>query len=142
MKNDMKKQQTIVNDRHRFKFYDKSIGFMGEVKSMSVLDNWAMVRFSYANEETPDDEVNLSDGILLQCTGLKDKNAELIYEGDIYQWDWDVNLKNNVVFVSGCFGHLNKLGTYGDYFVAINKARASRMKVIGNIYENPELIKK
>lgn len=70
---------------------------------------------------------------LMQYTGLKDKNGIEIYEGDILnvsnensKWDW----KEVVIFHNGCFMN-------GDDDLLINLN--FRSKVIGNIYENPEL---
>ena len=74
--------------------------------------------------------------ILMQCTGLKDKNGKLIYEGDIvkidgygitgvYEMRWcDVTAKFVVnIYEEDCFEHSQSV-----------------MEVIGNIYENKELL--
>lgn len=81
--------------------------------------------------------------IFMQYTGMKDKKGKEIYDGDIICWSCG-NFKENVVvfwddehlrwsihrienkFAIGC------LYEYSD---------SSEIEVIGNIYENPELLK-
>ena len=84
------------------------------------------------------------DIILLQFTGLKDKSGKEIYEGDILGISgvsgvsWEVNWDNTktdlpVGFVFGSFGM--KANTPQHLHPDINK-----LKIIGNIYENSELL--
>lgn len=85
----------------------------------------------------PTDSSNgfLDSHILLQFTGLKDKNGKEIYEGDLMK-------------IEGDFITIEWMGTiYGQGFVMHHKERGNRSgewgkgEIIGNIYENPELIK-
>ncbi|NWK12995.1 YopX family protein [Clostridium cadaveris] len=86
---------------------------------------------------------------LLQYTGLKDKNGKEIYEGDILLLE--KGTKRTVLSVPGGFAieslddDLNKYGK--EIFVPIeglsdeqNASFIKSTKVIGNIYENPELL--
>ena len=82
----------------------------------------------------------LDEKTLRQYTGLKDKNGKEIYEGDIVERTKDLikgKIEYNriegrfVICVSKLFRNYN-LGLEADMIV----------EVIGNIYENPELLKK
>ena len=103
-----------------------------------------------------------SEGIeIMQFTGLKDKNGKEIYEGDILkQGEGEHETLIEVrfgtgTFDSGCYGFTGFYGVYvkvgfgggfkkGDLcedMDEITKEECDRREVIGNIYENQELLK-
>jgi len=68
-------------------------------------------------------------------TGLRDKNGKEIYEGDIARGRY-----NNwiISFESGCFQ--GKQSNCVSHLVPICNMASEMIEVIGNIYENPELL--
>jgi hypothetical protein len=66
--------------------------------------------------------------VLMQFTGLHDKNGKEIYEGDILSWG--AGDKSVVKWEFGGF-------LAGGRFQEISYEKS---KIIGNIYENPELL--
>lgn len=73
---------------------------------------------------------------IMQFTGLKDKNGKEIYEGDIFQDEEDGSCE--FVEWDNDFGGWSTQAWYsvGEFTQAID-----HLEVIGNIYENPELLK-
>lgn len=81
---------------------------------------------------------------IMQCTGMKDKNGKLIYEGDIIQIPDDYDTygmfageKREIYFNEGGFRlkpkwNKNSRGNWLE--------DTKDFEVIGNIYENPELL--
>lgn len=154
----------------KFRAYDKENRTMHEVIELNFNQNGLIDgvlkkragRF-YFNKRTLVDGTNIDDVVLMQYTGLKDKNGKEIYEGDVIEFVWEEH---------SCWGDE---GTYKGYVqhddggyevVYINRKEYTLTKdgykhpnsksdelqsfirwtdevnceVIGNIYENPELL--
>ena len=79
-----------------------------------------------------------------QFTGLKDKNGQWIYEGDILKWDKD-GLLYVVKFWAGMFYASVKEcndGIFGGFPLhALTEHEDRKCEIVGNIYDNPELLK-
>lgn len=70
--------------------------------------------------------------ILMQYTGLKDRNGKEIYEGDLVKnngYIWEVTWKDGAVYIE------NKTGK-GVWWIG---GESKYCEVIGSVYENPEL---
>jgi hypothetical protein len=70
---------------------------------------------------------------LMQYTGLKDKNGKEIYESDLVRWEDGSN---------GTVVWNNELGCYllGDGIKKFDYINWGKCEVVGNLFENPELI--
>lgn len=73
---------------------------------------------------------------LRQYTGIKDMENKEIYEGDILEYKEHGNQKEGRRWVVE-FGEVEIDGIYIDGW---NCGTSKREKIIGNIYENPELL--
>ena len=89
------------------------------------------------------------DGIILmQFTGLKDKNGKEIYEGDVVRVGEFENDSDSSIHQVKWFGEegypafdLVKWGGEANALSEISQGDNFECEVIGNVYENPELLK-
>ena len=154
-----------MNDRFKFRVWNKEDKKMCEAEGV----------YGYTDENTNGGEVFVKgyktsfyfpeEVEVMQCTGLKDKNGKLIYEGDIVNvkidglnksyipkvvvWDrkeWQLkqynkNFKQNC---SACEVKTKQKCQYcSQYFQTTGHTNFKDFynnEVIGNIYENPELL--
>lgn len=82
-------------------------------------------------------------GALMQYTGLKDKNGKEIYEGDVLRMSAFSPELNIVRFNRGgfCIEPILEAPLEAGFWPDIKYAEDDGSEVIGNIYENPELLK-
>lgn len=139
-----------MEDKFKLKIYDKRDNklksIFGYISSLEFTD---LVSIQWANG-TYEASIFLKDLIFVQCTGLKDKNGKLIREGDILFEDW-----KNEVYPKGKYWIVKWDDNYAGFYIEmINPSKFEKFKewhlvrhdldyeVIGNIYENPELLVK
>lgn len=139
----------------------REIKFRAWVKADSFNEGGMYTGFSFGDIYSGYDEANTrctdgktwqepkwSNATIMQYTGLKDKNGKEIYEGDIVldQWThYDTKFKRHEV-------RFGQHETSRDYYAStaygwfirgkgsLTSDLAIQIEVIGNIYENPELL--
>lgn len=88
-----------------------------------------------------------------QYIGLTDKNGKRIFEGDIVHYSYEpgegywnsdqnsvIEWKSTGFYMRGIMG-TNKYACSTDWLVSIPHGDGSCFEVVGNIYDNPELLK-
>lgn len=83
---------------------------------------------------------------LMQFTGLKDKNGVEIYEGDVVKFHADPNHTHRIEWMNGQWiRHTNEydlrnqlIRFCGTFYSDV----MDQFEIIGNIYENPELLER
>ena len=123
------------------------------------VDNQKMIYVDVSNAKSLNDLLPLyeySTCDLMQYTGFKDTNGKEIYEGDIIKVNIDIKVIDKsaehiaiVDFVDGSFVLKNKSKSRGDIkeitlydFIHEANDLDISFEIIGNRYENPEMLKK
>ena len=152
-----------MNDRFKFRLWNKVKN--GFVKDFFITQNNGVL----ITDEIGKTYINDNDNyIIMQCTGLKDKNGKLIYEGDIVTVDYDLYdcLYNEFIGKKAVITYREEIGRYNIEFEPQDNSGSNifdlvadpyyflkwepcgklqygvlnYIEVIGNIYENKELL--
>ena len=128
----------------KFRAWDKQHKIMLSVNMLDIGDYWINCtpsgfpdRLHFAARHDYKGNFDKNRFILMQHTGLKDRNGKEIYEGDIVKAYVDYGpageAKITQRVIMGCFGTNLQQWTF--------KEKGYLPEVIGNIYKNPELLK-
>lgn len=118
----------------RFRAWDKEFKEMVQVDAL-VFDE-QIIKATYKNGNVVKED--LKNYILMQSTGLTDKNGKEIFEGDV------VKMAKNVYSEPTCYEVVRHRG--GAYRLDSKQygcelwLRHTDCDIAGNIYENPELL--
>ena len=84
--------------------------------------------------------------VILQSTGLRDRDGKLIYEDDIIEFTDNVTINGSKTHIAKV-EHNKEFNAYmyhaecmGWYTINPSQNKKFKVKVIGNIYANPELL--
>ena len=119
----------------KFRAWDKNTNDMVDVKTIDLEKDGSIgciVDYNGIN-------LDVSECILMQSTGLKDKNGVEIFEGDVlYYIPFESHINDSiVVFEKGSF--CKKMLRNGK-LTSVRFIDSEEYEVIGNIHENPELL--
>ena len=125
-----------MNDRFKFRVWNKARkGYIEPPEPTPLLQaDGLLAYFTNHPEYMENYDVQF-------CTGLKDKNGTLIYEGDIFYKKGTKNLQgkkiNSTVIWDRMYAQFNISDENGFHRLPSN---SKNIEVIGNRYENPELL--
>ena len=120
----------MSNDRFKFRVWDNEQKRYTSVKPIVLCNDWFIREIAMQDND---------DGqyVIEQCTGLRDKNGLLIYEGDKIRFE-DANAEGVIVFCKGAFCFKWKVATVLLHHVAedvTGRIDNHDVVIIGNIHE-------
>ncbi|MEX3459287.1 YopX family protein [Staphylococcus hominis] len=115
----------------KFRAWDKELKIMCDVLKIDF-KNKTLFYHHWAHGVST--EVDLNEVEIMQSTGLKDISGTEIYEGDIVE-----NIYKEIGFIKNCNDALCFSRKERNFYLSgIGAGRP--FKILGNIYENPELL--
>lgn len=127
----------------KFRAWDKKQKWMTEVVCLNM-GTWIDIVLVQPKVEKATYNQLTENVELMQYTGLTDKNGKEIYEGDIVEF---IGHKNRIITwtpdgrYSGWFASkVNPENNINDHLPVGENSEYNTIEVLGNIYENPELL--
>ena len=127
------KSKPLLSSRLFFRAWISSQNYMA-IQGTPDLETLQSFMFHYGNEEN-----------IMRFTGLSDKNGSKIFEGDIVTYkrsvgNWTgqtMTTTHKIIFTEEVNAFVMD---YGSSYIKLRKHWGYQYEVIGNIFENPELL--
>lgn len=121
---------------NKFRIWSKDTNCMIPFEKLHIelKDGEYTVRFSLDGGVT-EYVIPIENLTSMAYSGFKDKKGKEIYDGDILEYE--SGYRDSVIFIDGCFITTGE-STFDYLFIALKLHDA---EVVGNIYENLELLK-
>ena len=129
----MQEQSQLTTDRLCFRAWIYDQKYMA-IQGTPDLETFQSFMFHYGNQEN-----------LMQFTGMVDKNGTMIFEGDIVSYkrsvgNWTgkyITTIHKIVFTPDINAFVMEEGSQ---YIKLRKHWSYEYEVIGNVFENPELL--
>lgn len=124
----------------KFRAWHKELKMMYEVKSLVY--TLRLARLENRNNVFPSRTCSFDEIILMQYTGLKDKNGVEVFEGDIVI-AWSQGVKGAFEIKRRIDGLWLLYPAWKDgqfWYLSPTEDGRETIEIIGNIYENPDLL--
>lgn len=137
-----------MQDRFKFRAWDTFVEkYLKDDDVFKITDGILDNLYELLIEDNRHFILGKHDFIFEQCTGLRDENGKLIYEGDILSIEYQSNCDSPKINIyEGNHVEYNEnqaayIATTGKQFISLSGlAENTDLEVIGNIHENPELL--
>jgi uncharacterized phage protein (TIGR01671 family) len=116
-------------DRFKFRAWDTKRNKILNHVGISQFGHPVESGYQFFNQPT-----NANNLELMQCTGLKDKHGKLIFESDLWKTGETICVVK-FLFCQWMFEYVSGSIQYPSFY-----SRASEGEIIGNIYENGDLL--
>lgn len=128
----------------RFRAWDKRKSVMREVAVLHFTKGGKVNSIEYWKTPSELKSYHVRNLVLMQSTGMKDKNGVEIFEGDVVQWgdtpDWEEEpIRVAVVKINPDIQFDSNVGIF-QYGRFAYQDTERFLTILGNIYENPELL--
>ena len=127
---------------YKFRVWDTENKEMLKVQELDFEDTFYGGRLSIRTDQY-NDYFDIEDMILMQYTGLKDRNMKEIYEGDIIKIKHEFDNTEyicEIIYVDGAFR--TKKFIFGSYYDCLYYwyANDCEIEIIGNVWEDSDLL--
>ncbi len=127
----------------KFRCYEKERNIMQKVLMIWLAGENYGLQFTDGNTTTLSTTAAKEGIVLMQFLGLKDRYDVEIYEGDIIEWDYeyDSDYDGDMPIVKRTTGKKEIKDIFDREKIFTAKSEGKGVEVVGNIYQNPELLK-